>query len=255
MRPCSCRHATGLCQLICFEEKTMKEPWSPMLALGAAAAVLQVYGAATAAGADLIGGGGPADQPDLASSLLVAATDAGDQAWRHLRYWVSEGYHRAPALMLGLSVLLAVPPLALAGLFASRKHHRSPDATQLISRSSARRGGRRPIATVHPEISAWPTEAWVEVDREPGKRYVIGRTLVRIGREEDNDICLSLNTVHRYHAVIRRTTEGEVVITDLSGDEGNGVLVNGKQVAEARLAQGDTIHLGEVRLRFDARPA
>jgi hypothetical protein len=222
--------------------------------LGAAAAVLQVYGAATASGADLIGAGTPADQPDLAAPLLATAADAGDQAWRQIRHWVSEGYHRAPALMLGLSVLLAVPPLALAGLLASRKHS-SPETTRLIARGSARRAGRRPMATAHPEISAWPTEAWVEVDREPGKRYVIGRTLVRIGREEDNDICLSVNTVHRYHAVIRRTTEGEVVITDLSGEEGNGVLVNGAPVAEARLAQGDTIHLGEVRLRFDARPA
>jgi len=231
----------------------MKAPWSPMLALGAAAAVLQIYGAATASGADLAAAGAPTDQPHLAASLLATAADASDQAWRQIRYWVSEGYHRAPALMLGLSILLAVPPLALAGLLASRKH-RSPETTQLIARP-ARGAGRRPMTTAHPEISAWPTEAWVEVDREPGKRYVTGRTLVRIGREEDNDICLSLNTVHRYHAVIRRTTEGEVVITDLSGEEGNGVLVNGARVAEARLTQGDTIHLGEVRLRFDARPA
>jgi pSer/pThr/pTyr-binding forkhead associated (FHA) protein len=84
---------------------------------------------------------------------------------------------------------------------------------------------------------------------------VIDRTMVRIGREEDNDICLSAHTVHRYHAVIRRTTEGEVVITDLSGDDGNGVLVNGVRVSEARLTKGDTIKVGEVKLRFDERPA
>jgi hypothetical protein len=232
----------------------MKTPWSPMLVLGAAAAVLQVYAAAIASGAELVDAGVPAGQQDVAASLLTTAADAGDHAWSQIRHWVSEGYQRAPALMLGLSVLLAVPPLALAGRLASRKR-RSPEATQLIARGPARRTGRRPMATAHPEISVWPTEAWVEVEREPGKRYVIGRTLVRIGREEDNDICLSLNTVHRYHAVIRRTTEGEVVITDLSGEEGNGVLVNGTRVAEARLAQGDTIHLGEVRLHFDARPA
>ncbi|HEX9881182.1 MAG TPA: FHA domain-containing protein [Hyphomicrobium sp.] len=232
----------------------MRAPWSPTLALGAAAAVLQAYGAVAAGGGDLVGAGAPADGVDLASTLLMAATDAGDQAWAHVRHWVSEGYQHAPALMLGLLVLLAVPPLALAGRLVSRKP-RLPETTQLIGRSSARRGGRRPLATVRPEISAWPTEAWVEVDREPGKRYVIGRTLVRIGREEDNDICLSATTVHRYHAVIRRTTDGEVVITDLSGEEGNGVLVNSARIAEARLTQGDTIHLGEVRLRFDAQPA
>jgi hypothetical protein len=225
-----------------------------MLTLGAAVAILQAYGAAAAGGGDPVAAGAPAETPGMASVLFTTASAAGDQAWSHVQQWLSEGYQRAPALMLGLSVLLAVPPLALAGRLVSRKR-RSPDTTQLIGRSSARRAGRRPLATVSPEISAWPTEAWVEVDREPGKRYVIGRTLVRIGREEDNDICLSANTVHRYHAVIRRTTDGEVVITDLSGEEGNGVLVNNARVAEARLAQGDTIHLGEVRLRFDARPA
>ena len=91
----------------------------------------------------------------------------------------------------------------------------------------------------------------MEVEGQPGNRYVIGRTLVRIGREEDNDICLAANTVHRYHAVIRRTTDGDVVITDLSGEEGNGVLVNGARVAEARLKQGDAIHRrrGQAALR------
>lgn len=233
----------------------MRSPWSPMLALGAAAAVLQVYGAVTALGAesDLVGLSAAADGSNLTSTLLTAAADAGDQAWMLLRHWVSEGYQRAPALMLGLSVLLAVPPLALAGLLVGRKRH-APEMTRLIGRPSSRGAARQRMTTARTEISAWPTEAWVEVVGEPGNRYVIGRTLVRIGREGDNDICLSANTVHRYHAVIRRTTVGDVVITDLSGEEGNGVLVNGTRVAEARLKQGDAIRIGEVRLHFDARP-
>ncbi len=234
----------------------MRPPWSPILALGAAAAVLQVYGAVAAAGgqSDLIGMSATADASDLTSTLLTAAADAGDQVWTHVRQWVSEGYHRAPALMLGLSVLLAVPPLALAGLLVGRKRP-APDATQLIGRRSSRSAEPQRLTTARTEISAWPTEAWVAVEAEPHNHFVIGRTLVRIGREEDNDICLSANTVHRYHAVVRRTTDGDVVITDLSGEEGNGVLVNGTRVTEARLKQGDAIHVGEVRLRFDARPA
>ncbi len=228
----------------------MRPPWSSMLALGTAAAVLQAYGAA-AAGSVETGAGG--DAASLASAALAGAIDVSDQAWMQLRHWVGEGYQRAPALMLGLSVLLAVPPLALAGLFVSRKRRPSDNATQLIARS-ARRAPRQRLTTARAEISAWPTEAWVEIEGQPGSRHVIGRTLLRIGREGDNDICLSANTVHRYHAVIRRTTEGEVVITDLSGEEGNGVLVNGTRVEEARLAQGDAIHVGEVKLRFDARP-
>ncbi len=82
---------------------------------------------------------------------------------------------------------------------------------------------------------------------------MIGRSLVRIGRESDNDIRLSAKTVHRYHAVIRRTTDGEVVITDLSGAQGNGVRINGTRVDEARLKKGDVINVGEVRLKFSSR--
>jgi pSer/pThr/pTyr-binding forkhead associated (FHA) protein len=79
--------------------------------------------------------------------------------------------------------------------------------------------------------------------------------MLRLGREADNDVCLSEKTVHRYHAVIRRTTDGDVVITDLSGPDGNGILINGTRVGEGRLKAGDTISIGEVKLKFDARPA
>ncbi len=229
----------------------MKPPWSPLLALGAATAAMQVC--AAAAGVDIAGAEAPAKDPGLTTDLLAAAADVGGQAWTQIRYWVGEGYQRAPALMLGLSVLLAVPPLALAGRLASRRRH-PPETTQLIGRRSSRDNPRPRLTTARTEVSAWPTEAWVEVESQPGMRYVIGRTLIRIGREEDNDICLAANTVHRYHAVIRRTTDGEVLITDLSGEEGNGVVVNGTQVAEARLKQGDAIRVGEVKLRFDAQP-
>ncbi len=88
----------------------------------------------------------------------------------------------------------------------------------------------------------------------PGGRFVIGRSLVRIGRESDNDIRLAAKTVHRYHAIIRRATEGDVVISDLSSADGNGVLVNGTRVGEARLKKGDVINVGEVQLKFDSQP-
>jgi len=54
--------------------------------------------------------------------------------------------------------------------------------------------------------------------------------------------------------VIRRTTDGAVVVTDLSGADGNGVLINGTRVGEGRLNQGDIVGIGEVKLKYDARP-
>ncbi len=231
----------------------MKSPWSSLLPLTAADAVFHSYVAVAANAAE----SGPSliSDVDVSRTALVAfaaLAAQGGETWLQLHHWIGESYNRAPALMLGLGVLLIIPPLALAGMLM-RRPRRSPDTTIMISRPSRRVGlTRQPTAPT--EISAWPTEAWVEVEDGRKRRFVIGRTLVRIGRETDNDICLTAKTVHRYHAVIRRTTDGEVLIADLSGSDGNGVLVNGARAAEARLSKGDMITIGEVRLRFDARP-
>jgi FHA domain len=241
----------------------MRSTWSPILALLAVGAALLPVDAAlqACAAASLLeltpaldAAGTFAAGPHATGATTIFATAAGTSgdAFAQFGQWVLDNYARAPALMLGLAVLLAVPTLALAGRFV-RRSHQSPDATVLISRPS-RRGQRSEPEVPRTQVSAWPTQAWVEAVGPPGGKWVIGRTLLRIGREEDNDICLSTNTVHRYHAVIRRTTDGEVVITDTSGADGNGVLVNGTSVAEARLAKGDKITVGTVELRFDARP-
>lgn len=188
----------------------------------------------------------------VTSHLMMLAVPAAT-ALPVIASWLGDTFNQAPALVMVLAVLVALPPLALAGLIM-RRQRRSPDSTVLLSRSSARGpSALRSGITARTEVSAWPTEAWVELAGS-GQRHVIGRTMLRIGREADNDICLSEKTVHRYHAVIRRTTDGEVVVTDLSGAEGNGVLINGARIGEGRLRKGDVIGVGEVKLKFDARP-
>jgi len=224
-----------------LETMTMRSPWSLLPNLSIATVAISQADVAHAAAAPL---------PERASAIsgmivLQGTTDA----WMQVNAWLGDNYLRAPALMLVLAVLLALPPLAIAG-YVLRRNRGSPDATVLISRPS-RRTAETPSVTTRTELSAWPTEAWVEAE---GHRYVVGRALLRIGREDDNDVCLPEKTVHRYHAVIRRTTDGDVVITDLSGSDGNGVVVNGKRIAESRLKPGDVIGIGEVMLNFDARP-
>jgi hypothetical protein len=195
----------------------------------------------------------PAPGRAVVTSYLIGLAVPAAAALPMISSWLGETFDRAPALIMVLAVLVALPPLALAGLMM-RRQRRSPDSTVLLSRSSAREPGAiRSGITARTEVSAWPTEAWVELAGS-GQRHVVGRAMLRIGREADNDICLSEKTVHRYHAVIRRTTDGEVVVTDLSGGDGNGVLINGRRVGEGRLAKGDVIGIGEVKLRFDARP-
>jgi hypothetical protein len=236
----------------------MRPAWSSFLALAAAAAAFDAPLAAAAttesrAGAAVFS----AQNLLLRSSILEDVADTGARLWVPLQQWVGESYARAPALVLGLAVVIAVPPLALAGLIARRKRRlfaSSPDTTLALTRAGKRSLSALDAESLKTEGFSWPTEAWVDIPGSPGGRFVIGRTLVRIGREADNDIRLAAKTVHRYHAVIRRTTDGEVMITDLSGADGNGVLVNGAPVGEARLKKGDVINIGEVKLKFDARP-
>ena len=56
----------------------------------------------------------------------------------------------------------------------------------------------------------WPVDAWLKVDGGHDAPVPIVREIVRIGREDDNDIVLPLSTVHRYHAVVQRTEEAEL---------------------------------------------
>lgn len=185
--------------------------------------------------------------------------------WSGFVEWVAASYAQAPALVLGLAALVAVPPLALIGLWFARRDAASVSVSE--ARTQIRRVRRRE-ATAEPRdgvktghIPLRPLAAWVEVMNRsevapgaPDKRYGLVQPLLRIGREIDNDICLEDTTVHRYHAAIHRTEDAEFVITDLSSSNGNGVVVNGRAVAEARLTSGDLIELGNARLKFSAGP-
>lgn len=79
--------------------------------------------------------------------------------------------------------------------------------------------------------------------------------MVRIGRDDDNEISLPVGTVHRHHAVIHHTDDAEFMIQDLSSADGNGVIVNGQRVGRVRLNHGDTVELGEAVLRFHLQSA
>lgn len=194
---------------------------------------------------------------DVAGPLTQAAAGALDG----VSQWLRASYESAPALVFGLAALLIVPPLAFIGLlFRTREKPQDADVTYLKTRMAG--GALEDIEageslTARVQAPAWPSEAWIVVDGEgaDGVRHGIGRALVRIGRESDNDIRLSDKTVHRYHAAIRRTEDAEFVITDLSSAGGNGVTVNGRPVGEARLSDGDSIELGHARLKFIAKPA
>lgn len=218
-----------------------------MMHAGARALILKIVGlplvvaaAATAALPQSSSGAessGQAVSQALQPALLIA------------QEWIAASFERVPALAFGLAALLAVPPLALIGLAIKRRErlHR----TQLVRhRPQAAVGDpREKFATGRAPVPV--KRAAFDVDQGHGvERHAVVSHFLRIGREQDNDICLSDMTVHRYHAAVHRTEEGDYVITDLSSLGGNGVAVNGRTVAEARLNYGDAIELGRVKLKF-----
>jgi pSer/pThr/pTyr-binding forkhead associated (FHA) protein len=95
-----------------------------------------------------------------------------------------------------------------------------------------------------------PRHVWIEVEGIENSRRRIAGSMLRIGRQDDNDLCIDDKTVHRYHAVVYRSADAEFVIMDLGGQEGNGIKVNDRRVARAALKPGDRLLLGQVPLRF-----
>jgi FHA domain len=183
--------------------------------------------------------------------LLVAAFD---WASNHARAILAAAYERAPALVMVLAALLIIPLTALVVLMAHAAHLGWRNRIERRTRS-------QPTPTFHPtrnatsaDVPPWPVRAWIAVDGMADTVLPDKQGLVRIGRHEDNDITLPHATVHRHHALIHRTPQSEYVIVDLSGRDGNGVLVNGHRQTEARLKAGDRIILGDINLRFDSLP-
>ena len=169
---------------------------------------------------------------------------------------VETGYQRAPVLALVLPVLILLPLVALIS-FAIHRAGRAK-ARRAVERRLLDRAEEASDWTPQPAtgigIPAWGSQAWLTVEGKGDGTVPLAGKVIRIGRNEDNDIRLTDKSVHRYHAVIERTPEEAFVITDLSGEHGNGIRVNGARTAKAQLSDGDVIELGRAKLKFENAP-
>jgi hypothetical protein len=82
-----------------------------------------------------------------------------------------------------------------------------------------------------------------------GTRHPLAGDTVVIGRAPDAGVRLVDSSVSRRHAEVRRQGDGWLV-ADLGST--NGTRVNGTVVREHRLADGDSVAIGDVTLRFEA---
>lgn len=81
-----------------------------------------------------------------------------------------------------------------------------------------------------------------------GTEFACIRTELRLGRTDDNDICIDHRSVSSTHAKLVREDNGEWRIIDMQS--ANGLTVNGETYAQSALAHGDIIELGHVKLKF-----
>ena len=155
--------------------------------------------------------------------------------------WVGTNYAKAPALVLGLGVALAIPAIATTGA---------------LLRALLRPSRRRPPTVIasgeqHTRpASAWRQRAWLERADNVGARYRIAKGIMRIGRETDNDLCLMEPTVHRYHAILERTPEAEYYITYIGDPDLDGLRIDGRAARRQRLRGGEILEIGAIKLRF-----
>ena len=82
-----------------------------------------------------------------------------------------------------------------------------------------------------------------------GDRFVLGETVVTIGRMPDSVITLEDPNVSRNHSEIR-PSGGGFVLADLGST--NGTKINGVKISERQLQDGDELTFGSTSFRFEA---
>ncbi len=82
---------------------------------------------------------------------------------------------------------------------------------------------------------------------DKGQEKTVDKGVLSIGTHPNNDLQISDETVSRFHAEIRKTKDGYLVI-----DKGstNGTFLEGLRIKEAFLQKGSIIRVGKTRIKF-----
>ena len=84
-------------------------------------------------------------------------------------------------------------------------------------------------------------------ERATGKTHKLSASNIKLGRETDNDIVVPDMGASRYHAEIKRTTDGWTLVDSNST---NGTLVNNIDITSRILHSGDVITIGTTEYEF-----
>ena len=89
-------------------------------------------------------------------------------------------------------------------------------------------------------------------DCEAGERQISAGTVITIGRNESNDICIPSGSISGNHCRVYLAEDGCYYVEDL--DSSNGTFHNGAAVPSAVLSDGDRITCSDVEFTFVLDP-
>jgi len=89
---------------------------------------------------------------------------------------------------------------------------------------------------------------WFAIAEDGGERLVpLERTITHIGRGFTADLQLEDVSVSRRHAIVTQRRGAVRILDDRSS---NGTFVNGRQIQEAQLHDGDVVVIGRVVMQY-----
>jgi sRNA-binding protein len=152
----------------------------------------------------------------------------------------------AGAAALLVVVLAAFLMARASSRRAAEEEARLAEAARLAEEARIAEEARRPLDETK-KAEAKPL-AWLEMCDAQQTRHPVRIPSLKIGRGQHNDFVLRNDSVSGNHCVLNCTRDGQWSVTDLNS--GNGVIVNGERIQQAELHHGDTVELGELKMRF-----
>lgn len=101
------------------------------------------------------------------------------------------------------------------------------------------------------DLEGAPLQRIMEPVEHDGTSIALDRKVTTIGRTIENDICLPSKLISRHHARLLVAPSG-VIIEDTGST--NGCFVNGRQIRQQLMRDGDILSLGGLRYRLCAQP-
>jgi FHA domain-containing protein len=195
----------------------------------------------------------------IVSSVICALLLLPALLWYNLRFSAAQA--SLSALEIGLVLLYMglcgwVLPLGMTTVYClfteprdsntdgrlPRQRKRTTRArAEVVTANPPRRQPGKPAPFLYSGDTPW---GWLEYRNGKflGQELALKRSIISIGREEDNEVWLDDDTISRYHAELA-WDKGQLYVTDC--DSLNGVLLNGRRIRASTLVKpGDELGIG-----------